>query len=107
METQFNSIIKDKTDLSSIELRIDNIIQSFQEIDRVVEQLVADNKASAPAWGGPPAPLPARKASRPEGKAYASERVEPFEFTSNGGGGEALLRLIKRREATFYEVIKN
>jgi hypothetical protein len=31
--------------------------------------------------------------------------VEPFGFTSNGGGGAALLRLIKRREATFYEVI--
>jgi DnaK suppressor protein len=32
-------------------------------------------------------------------------RVEPFEFTSNGGGEEALPRLIKRRNATFYEVI--
>jgi len=31
--------------------------------------------------------------------------VEPFEFTSNGGGRVALLRLIKRREATFYEVV--
>jgi hypothetical protein len=31
--------------------------------------------------------------------------VEPFEFTSNGGGGVALLRLVKRRKATFYEVI--
>ncbi len=34
-------------------------------------------------------------------------RVEPFEFTSNGGGGEALSPRVKRREATFYEVIKN
>jgi len=33
-------------------------------------------------------------------------RVEPFEFTSNGGGGEALPRRVKRRNATFYEVIK-
>ena len=32
--------------------------------------------------------------------------VEPFEFTSNGGGWKTLLRLIKRRKATFYEVIK-
>jgi len=32
--------------------------------------------------------------------------VEPFEFTSNGGGGEALPRRVKRRNATFYEVIK-
>jgi hypothetical protein len=31
--------------------------------------------------------------------------VEPFEFTSNGGGGVALLRRLKRRRATFYEVI--
>jgi hypothetical protein len=31
--------------------------------------------------------------------------VEPFEFASNGGGGVALLRLIKRLEATFYEVM--
>ena len=34
-------------------------------------------------------------------------RVEPFEFTSNGGGGEALPRRVKRRNATFYEVINN
>jgi len=33
-------------------------------------------------------------------------RAEPFEFTSNGGGGEALPRRVKRRTATFYEVIK-
>jgi hypothetical protein len=33
--------------------------------------------------------------------------VEPFEFTSNGGGGEALLRRVKRCKATFYEVIKS
>ena len=32
--------------------------------------------------------------------------MEPFEFTSNGGGGEALPRRVKRRTATFYEVIK-
>ena len=32
-------------------------------------------------------------------------RVEPFEFTSNGGGEEALPRRVKRRNATFYEVI--
>ena len=32
-------------------------------------------------------------------------RVEPFEFTSNGGGGEALPRRVKRRNATFYKVI--
>jgi len=32
-------------------------------------------------------------------------RVEPFEFTSNGRGGEALPRRVKRRNATFYEVI--
>ena len=31
--------------------------------------------------------------------------AEPFEFTSNGGGGVALSRRVKRREATFYEVI--
>jgi hypothetical protein len=31
--------------------------------------------------------------------------VETFEFTSNGGEGVALLRLIKRRKATFYEVV--
>ena len=32
--------------------------------------------------------------------------MEPFEFTSNGGGGEALPRRAKRRKPTFYEVIK-
>ncbi len=32
--------------------------------------------------------------------------MEPFEFTSNGGGGEALPRRVKKRNATFYEVIK-
>jgi len=31
--------------------------------------------------------------------------VEPFEFTSNGGGGVALLRRVTRRRATFCEVI--
>jgi transposase len=38
---------EDKSNSELIELKIDNIIQSFQEIDRVVEQLVADNKTSA------------------------------------------------------------
>ena len=33
--------------------------------------------------------------------------MEPFEFTSNGGGGEALPRRVKRRNATFYEVINS
>jgi hypothetical protein len=32
--------------------------------------------------------------------------VEPFEFISNGGGGEALPRRVKRRFSTFYEIIK-
>ncbi len=31
--------------------------------------------------------------------------MEPFEFTSNGGGGVALLRRVKRHKTTFYEVI--
>jgi hypothetical protein len=31
--------------------------------------------------------------------------VEPFEFISNGGGGEALPRRVKRRFPTFYEII--
>ncbi len=31
--------------------------------------------------------------------------MEPFEFTSNGGGGGALPRRVKRRKPTFYEVI--
>jgi hypothetical protein len=31
--------------------------------------------------------------------------MEPFEFTSNRGGGVALLRRVKRCRATFYEVI--
>jgi ATP-binding cassette subfamily F protein 3 len=31
--------------------------------------------------------------------------VEPFEFTSNDGGGDALPRRVKRPRATFYEVI--
>jgi len=31
--------------------------------------------------------------------------VEPFEFTSNGGGGVALLCRVKKRKATFYEVV--
>jgi len=33
--------------------------------------------------------------------------VKPFEFTSNGGGGETLLHLVKRCKASFYEVIKS
>jgi hypothetical protein len=32
--------------------------------------------------------------------------VEPFEFSSNGGGEEALPRRVKRRNTTFCEVIK-
>jgi hypothetical protein len=32
--------------------------------------------------------------------------MEPFEFTSNGRGGKALLRRVERHEATFYAVIK-
>jgi trk system potassium uptake protein TrkA len=32
--------------------------------------------------------------------------VEPFEFISNGGGGEALPCRVKRRFSTFYEIIK-
>jgi hypothetical protein len=39
--------------------------------------------------------------SRP---ASGLERVEPFEFTSNGGGGAALSLRAKRREATSFEV---
>lgn len=46
MKTQLNKIIEDKSDSESIELSIDDIIQSFQEIDRVIEQLVADNNVS-------------------------------------------------------------
>jgi len=33
-------------------------------------------------------------------------RVEPFEFISNGGRGNALSRLVKNPKRTFYEVIK-
>jgi hypothetical protein len=33
-------------------------------------------------------------------------RVEPFEFTSNGGGGDALPCRVERPRATFYEVTK-
>jgi len=40
------------------------------------------------------------------GKPRPGVGVEPFEFTSNGGGGVALLRLVKRHGATFYEVVK-
>ena len=32
-------------------------------------------------------------------------RVAPFEFTSNGGRGEALSRRVKIAETIFYEVI--
>jgi len=32
-------------------------------------------------------------------------RVEPFEFTSNGGRGEALSRRVKSSKRTFYKVI--
>jgi hypothetical protein len=33
-------------------------------------------------------------------------KVEPLEFTSSGGRGDALSRLVKSRFLTFYEVIK-
>ena len=46
MEIQLDKTIEDKSNPGSIQLRIDNIIRSFQEIDRVIEQLVADSKAS-------------------------------------------------------------
>jgi rubredoxin len=32
-------------------------------------------------------------------------RVEPFEFSSNGGRGNALSRRVKSPKRTFYEVI--
>jgi len=32
--------------------------------------------------------------------------VEPSEFISDGGGGSFLPRRVKRRGATFYEIIK-
>jgi hypothetical protein len=32
--------------------------------------------------------------------------VDPFEFISKGGGGDALPRRVESRIATFYEVIK-
>ena len=41
------------------------------------------------------------------GKPRPGMLVESFEFTSNVRGGEIFLRLVKRREAGFYEVIKN
>jgi len=34
-------------------------------------------------------------------------KVEPLEFTSSGGRGEALSRQVKSRFLTFYEGIKN
>jgi len=34
-------------------------------------------------------------------------RVEPLEFTSSGGRGEALSRQVKSRFLTFYEGINN
>jgi len=40
------------------------------------------------------------------GKLRRGVRVVLFEFTSNGGRGGTLSRRVKRREATFYEVIK-
>lgn len=50
MENKTDKIIENKSNPEPIELRIDNIIQSFQEIDRVIEKLVADNKASAASF---------------------------------------------------------
>jgi hypothetical protein len=47
MESKPDKKNEDKSNSEPIDLRIDNIIQSFQEIDRVIEQLVADNKAFA------------------------------------------------------------
>ena len=41
-----------------------------------------------------------------ESKLRPWVEVEPFEFILNGRGGLSLLRPVKRREATFYEVIK-
>lgn len=49
MEAKFDNIIEDQSDSVNIALKIDNIIKSFQEIDRVIEQLVAETKASAPS----------------------------------------------------------
>jgi hypothetical protein len=47
MESKPDKIIEDESNSEAIEIRLDNIIQSFQDIDRVIEQLVADNKVSA------------------------------------------------------------
>jgi hypothetical protein len=47
MESKPDKKIEDKSNPEPIDLRIDNIIQSFQEVDRIIEQLVADNKAFA------------------------------------------------------------
>jgi len=46
MKSKPDKIVEDKANSEPIELKIDNIIQSFQEIDMVIEQLVADNKVS-------------------------------------------------------------
>ena len=45
--------------------------------------------------------------SRPRAiKPRAGVRVEPLEFTSCGGRGEALSRQVKRHVLTFYEGMK-
>jgi len=38
-------------------------------------------------------------------KGEGGPAIRGIEFTSNGGGGEALPRRVKRRNATFCEVI--
>ena len=38
-------------------------------------------------------------------KSRPGVRVEPLEFTSSGGRGKALFRLVKSRFLTFYEVV--
>jgi hypothetical protein len=50
---------------------------------------------------------PKESINRPRaGKLRPGVRVEPFEFTSNGGRGSALSRRAKSPKWTFYEVIK-
>jgi hypothetical protein len=44
--------------------------------------------------------------NRPRASKFRpGERVEPFEFISNGGRGNALSRRVKSPRGTFYEVI--
>jgi hypothetical protein len=38
-------------------------------------------------------------------KSRPGVKVEPLEFTSSGGRGEALSRLVKSHFLTFYEVV--